>query len=188
MSRSKEGFQTRIWGPMLWFLLHTMSFNFPCQPTQQQRECYRNFYESVRYVLPCGACRDNLSANMKASGYDRERVYKNRQTLSSWVYRLHCSVNDMLHKPSPTFAEVQKTYEGFRAKCDPKTKASVAATAAATTHRGCTTPIPGYVPSRCVLHIVPRKKSHCETIRIDPACRRCTSTTTRRRRTRRRRR
>jgi len=48
---SGDGMLTTVWGPSMWHFLHTMSFNYPVTPTQEQKRhyilggtrlCYRN--------------------------------------------------------------------------------------------------------------------------------------------------
>ena len=63
---SGDGMLTTVWGPALWHYLHTMSFNYPVKPTQQQKRHYRNFVLSLEHVLPCKYCRMNLKNNFKA--------------------------------------------------------------------------------------------------------------------------
>ena len=33
---SSDGMLTYVWGPSLWHFLHTMSFNYPVNPTQKK--------------------------------------------------------------------------------------------------------------------------------------------------------
>ena len=33
-----------IWGPHAWHFIHAVSFTYPLQPTQQDRENYYEFY------------------------------------------------------------------------------------------------------------------------------------------------
>ena len=35
---SDEGMLTSVWGPALWHVLHTVSFNYPVNPTQKQKK------------------------------------------------------------------------------------------------------------------------------------------------------
>ena len=35
---SGEGMLTSVWGPGLWFFLHTISFNYPHKPTAEQKK------------------------------------------------------------------------------------------------------------------------------------------------------
>ena len=39
---SKEGMLTSVWGPSLWHYLHTMSFNYPINPTEVQKKITDN--------------------------------------------------------------------------------------------------------------------------------------------------
>ena len=57
---SKDGMMTSIWGPPLWHFLHTMSFNYPINPSFEDQHNYRQFITNLRYILPCKYCRDNF--------------------------------------------------------------------------------------------------------------------------------
>lgn len=88
---------TSVWGPTLWHYLHTMSFNYPVKPTQEQKKQYMNFIKSLIHVLPCKYCRINLVSNFKQLPL-RMQDMKNRETFSKYVYALHEHINKMLHK------------------------------------------------------------------------------------------
>ena len=45
--KSGEGMLTTVWGPSLWHFLHTMSFNYPIEPTNEQKTNYMNFILNV---------------------------------------------------------------------------------------------------------------------------------------------
>ena len=53
-----DGFLTSIWGPALWHALHTISFNYPTNPTDKDKENYRDFMLSLVNILPCKYCRN----------------------------------------------------------------------------------------------------------------------------------
>ena len=40
---SKDGMLTSVWGPSLWHSLHTISFNYPTNPTPEQKKRYLSF-------------------------------------------------------------------------------------------------------------------------------------------------
>ena len=42
---SGDGFLTTVWGPAAWHLLHTISFNYPVEPTSEQKKQYRDFID-----------------------------------------------------------------------------------------------------------------------------------------------
>ena len=62
---SNDGMLTTVWGPAIWHFLHTMSFNYPVHPTQEQKVQYRDFILQLEHVLPCKYCRMNLTKNFK---------------------------------------------------------------------------------------------------------------------------
>ena len=161
---SSDGMMTSIWGPPLWHFLHTMSFNYPCTPTAKDKKKYKEFIDSLKHILPCKYCRDNLKNNLKQSGYSL-KVFKNRNVFSKWIYTLHETVNTMLGKQSGlTYKSVKHRYEQFRSRCIDETF---------TNHslqyeKGCTTPFYGK-KTKCVLEIVP-KQSKKKTFNIDSSC------------------
>ena len=121
---SNDGMITYIWGPPLWHTLHTISFNYPVNPTNDEKKHYYKFFSNLNNVLPCGICRTNLKNNLKLVPFTKDTV-KNRNTLSRWVYNLHEVVNKMLGKKNKlSYEDVRDRYEQFRARCliDPKKK------------------------------------------------------------------
>ena len=83
-----DGFVTSIWGPALWHSLHTISFNYPVNPTAKDKQNYRNFMLSLTDILPCRYCRENLAKNYKIFPLTAGCM-KNRDTFSRYVYKLH---------------------------------------------------------------------------------------------------
>ena len=114
---SSNGFQTNIWGPPLWLVAHTVSFNYPLHPTITQKKQYLDYFKSLGHVLPCGICRSNYETMIR-DGKLKLTIdkFKNRETLSRYVYDLHNCVNTRLGKKcTPSFACVKKRYETMRA-------------------------------------------------------------------------
>ena len=115
--QSNDGMLTSVWGPGMWHYLHTMSFNYPTNPTIKDKHHYRDFVLQLKYVLPCGKCRKNLIKNFKKLPLKMSDM-KNRDTFSRYIYNLHEVVNKMLGKKSNlTFEMVRERYEHFRARC-----------------------------------------------------------------------
>ena len=44
--KSGEGMLTTVWGPSLWHFLHIMSFNYPNEPTNDQKKQYMNLHQA----------------------------------------------------------------------------------------------------------------------------------------------
>ncbi|NDA89348.1 MAG: hypothetical protein EBY20_00305 [Alphaproteobacteria bacterium] len=173
--KSGDGMLTTVWGPSLWHFLHTMSFNYPVEPTVDQKNQYRNFVLSLKYVLPCKYCRMNLVTNFKQLPLTMANM-KNRETFSRYVYDLHELVNKMLHKKSNlSFCDVRERYEHFRARCtDEKPKLFKFAKLNNTRknkkdkEKGCTEPLYGK-KSKCIIKIVPQEEKGA-TFQMDKKC------------------
>jgi hypothetical protein len=169
----KSGFQTWIWGPVLWFYLHIMSFNYPNNPTQEQKKHYKDFIYNLRFVLPCKYCRINLINNLKEHPITNDDL-KNRDTFSHYIYNLHNTINKMLNKKIKiSYEEVRDKYEHFRARCNDtdntnKNKMKKISLDKNMHKKGCTIPLTG-VKSKCVLRIVPKEKK-IETLKISKKC------------------
>jgi hypothetical protein len=159
---SPDGMMTSVWGPPMWHILHTISFNYPVEPTDKDKKNYYNFYSNLKNILPCRYCRENLKKNLKKHPLNKS-VFKNRDSLSRWVYNLHETVNDMLGKKSNlTYEMVRDRYEHFRSRC---LKDNEMMTKKET---GCTKSLYG-VKGKCVLNIVP-KDTNTPSFKMDPKC------------------
>lgn len=164
---SSDGMLTSVWGPSLWHSLHTISFNYPINPTLSQKKQYLSFFKSLKHVLPCKYCRINYVNNLKAVPLNMNTM-KNRNTLSKWLYLLHEEINKMLGKKSNlSYKDVRNRYEMFRSRCLEKPK-NLKKKCKTKKEKGCTTPYYGN-KSRCVINIVPKTKK-CKTFNIDKKC------------------
>ena len=166
---SGDGMLTTVWGPALWHYLHTMSFNYPVNPTINDKKHYKDFINNLVNVLPCKYCRINLKNNLKKNPIKMCHL-KNRETFSRFVYELHEIVNKMLNKNSKlTYYDVRERYEHFRSRCVTekprifnfnKTKKKK--------EKGCTEPLYGK-KSKCIISIVPQEDKKA-TFQIDKKC------------------
>jgi len=167
---SGDGMMTSVWGPPMWHILHTVSFNYPVNPTEEQKKHYYKYYKNLSNILPCRYCRENLANNLKKHKLTRATM-KSRDTLSRWVYELHETVNTMLGKQSGlTYEDVRDRYEHFRSRClvDPEENKPKKVEVTNEKEKGCTEPLYG-VKSKCVLNIVPRD-DRLTSFKMDPKC------------------
>jgi hypothetical protein len=158
---SGDGMLTSVWGPAAWHLLHTISFNYPIHPTEENKKEYKDFIENLTHVLPCKYCRMNLKNNLKAHPIKSCHM-KNRDTFSRYVYNLHETVNKMLGKKSGlSYCDVRERYEHFRARCTqndaPKIfKFNTTRKNRKEKEKGCTEPLYGK-KAKCIIRIVPQE-------------------------------
>jgi hypothetical protein len=174
---SGDGMLTAVWGPSLWHSLHTISFNYPIKPSNEDKKNYYKFFLSLRHVLPCKYCRLNYIKNIKSVPLNMKTM-KSRYTLSKWVYELHEEINTMLGKKSNlSYDDVRLRYEMFRSRClTPINKKSNSSKKSKKSNSkkgkvkelGCIQPLYGK-KSKCVINIVPKDKK-CKTFNIDKQC------------------
>ena len=169
--KSKDGMLTSVWGPSLWHYLHTMSFNYPVNPTDVQKRYYKQFVMSLKYVLPCKYCRMNLRKNLKAVPLN-DNALKNRDNFSKWMYDLHEHINTMLKKKSGlSYEDVRERYEHFRARCSETSVDKIVQELKKIKNKkekGCETPLYGH-KAKCVIKIVPKENKE-KTFQMDKAC------------------
>ena len=145
---SKNGMQTRVWGPAGWIFLHCIAQNYPQEPTTQQRDDYREFFRLAGMVLPCRYCRESYQLFISQPGTVLDdKVMRNRTTITKWLYDIHNKINKKLGiKSCISFRQVTEKYESFRSKC---TKSLPVAP------KGCTGPArEGGLRKRCEIKIV----------------------------------
>lgn len=118
---SNNGLITSIWGPPAWEYAHSVTFNYPIEPTQKDKETYYNFFVYFGRTLPCGLCVDSYHKFIN-EGNTKLTIEKleSRRTLTKWFYDLHNKVNEKLGVDyGDTYEELCYKYESYRAKCDP---------------------------------------------------------------------
>ena len=175
---SGDGMLTSSWGPAFWFYLHMMSFNYPVNPSPQDKQHYKDFVVNLQYVLPCKYCRMNLTNNFKKKPLQMCDM-SNRETFSRYIYELHELVNKMLKKKSHlTYCDVRERYEHFRSRCtEEKPRVfnfkrekikNKTLKKKGEKEKGCTEPLYGK-KSKCVINIVPIENKSA-TFQMDKKC------------------
>jgi hypothetical protein len=168
---SGDGMLTTVWGPSMWHFLHTMSFNYPVNPTEADKEHYREFVINLQYVLPCKYCRQNLTNNFKIFPLNKCEM-QNRETFSRYIYKLHEMVNKLLKKKSGlSYCDVRERYEHFRSRCTdekPKIFDFKKTLKNKKKEKGCTEPLYGK-KAKCIIKIVPQEEKG-NTMQIDKKC------------------
>jgi Erv1 / Alr family len=166
--KSGDGMLTSVWGPPMWHFLHTMSFNYPINPTAEDKKNYSNFIYDLRYVLPCKYCRINLTSNLKANPL-LDCHMKTRETFSKFIFRLHEIVNKRLGKTSGlSYCDVRERYEHFRSRCTKNDAPPKLFNFSKKKEKGCTEPLYGH-KAKCVLSIVPQT-TDIPSFQVDNKC------------------
>lgn len=121
---SNNGLMTKIWGPGLWEGVHSISFGYPVNPTEEDKRNYKQFFTLMGDVLPCGFCRDSYKKFISTGSTKlTDDVMQSRHTLTKWLFLIHEEVNKKLGvNYGVSYKDVVKRYNSFRAGCGKKNK------------------------------------------------------------------
>jgi hypothetical protein len=96
---------TKIWGPMGWMTLHSISICYPDEPTQSDKQILEEFMNAFTSTISCPSCQQHFSTMF--SGYKQSvPTWKNsKRDLFLAICRMHNTVNKRLNKPTPKTVE-----------------------------------------------------------------------------------
>jgi len=97
-----------VWGPHGWKFLHYVTFGYPENPTNQDKENYKKFFYSLANVLPCKKCSNNFKKNL--ADYPIESGLENKDSLIKWMIDVHNAVNYELDKPILEYDDAMDIY------------------------------------------------------------------------------
>ena len=81
-----------IWGPHLWKALHMISVGYPNEPSYEQKQNYKKFFENFYHIIPCSICSNNYKRHLVELPITDDTM-KNRQNLANWLINIHNIVN-----------------------------------------------------------------------------------------------
>jgi hypothetical protein len=97
------------WGPFFWHTIHIVALGYSQEPSYGEKKAAKEFYESLRFLIPCPICRDHYNTHLEK--YPLTPHLDRRTDLFRWTLLLHNEVNKTLKKPELTEAEVLKYYK-----------------------------------------------------------------------------
>jgi hypothetical protein len=103
-----------IWGSHLWFSLHTITFTYPINPTNLDKENFKNFFISLENVIPCSICKKNYKRHLLE--YPIDNYLDSRKKLVYWLIDIHNMVNSEIGKKIMSYEVVIKKYENVYQK------------------------------------------------------------------------
>lgn len=127
-----NGLITKVWGGPAWVANHAITFGYPVEPTDVDKQNYKDYFFALGNVLPCKYCRESYNVFIRQGDTAmKDEDLTNRRSLTEWFYRLHEAVNKKLDTDYYiTYEDVEERYESFRAKCTSSVQ-----------EKGCVTPL-----------------------------------------------
>ena len=125
----------KIWGPKLWFISHSIAFNYPDVPTETDKLNHIQWFNLYKTMIMCEVCKQHYSDHIQKKPI--ENNLDSKTSLIKWVWELHNSVNESLGKNIWTYEQMYEHYSKiFSQKC------SINA-------NKCAPPTPPPIPEKC---------------------------------------
>ena len=100
-----------VWGPKLWFFIHTIALNFPENPSFDDIKSYETFFENLKYIIPCDKCKLHYSQRLRENPISKYLTDNN--SLFIYTIDLHNEVNKSLGKRIYSYEEVSNQYKNY---------------------------------------------------------------------------
>jgi hypothetical protein len=104
-----------FWGRSAWQFLHTITFNYPMNPTKEDKDKYYKYFESLGSILPCPSCAESYKIYFKQIPIND--YLNDTYGITFWLYIIHYIVNKKLSKDTPPFLDVVKIYYPNKSNC-----------------------------------------------------------------------
>lgn len=102
----------RSWGPAGWTFLHVVSWTYPENPTNQEREEMYVFLHAFSKVLPCKRCRRHWTESLvKAVASSESPHLSSRAALTRFIVDAHNDVNRRLGKRVLSYDEARRLFD-----------------------------------------------------------------------------
>ncbi len=99
---------SKIWGPPLWFFLHSATLGYPEKPTSEDKYGMRILFDSLKITMPC-TCKYNFRKELEILPLTDE-ILDSKEKLVKWLIDVHNLTNKNLGKPQKSYREVLQFY------------------------------------------------------------------------------
>jgi hypothetical protein len=101
-------FDSNIWGPHYWFVIHTITHSYPDYPNAMTKRKYYDFIQNLPLFIPNSEMGDRFSKMLDK--YPVSPYLDNRNSFIKWGYFIHNKINVLLGKEELTFQESEDAY------------------------------------------------------------------------------
>jgi len=90
---------TSIWGPLGWITLHSISANYPDNPTQEDKLILKKYMGLFADTITCPSCKSHFGTMYQTYISRNPNWADSRANLFTFICRAHNTVNRRLDKP-----------------------------------------------------------------------------------------
>ena len=100
-----------IWGPHAWIFLHSITLNYPNNPTMYDKQHYKNFFINLHHILPCEWCSKNYIHHLQK--YPIDNYLNTKKNLVQWLINIHNEINIIFKKKTINYSEFINIYKNI---------------------------------------------------------------------------
>lgn len=90
---------TKLWGPLGWMTLHSISLNYPENPSPADKGLVKQFIDEYAQCITCPSCKNHFTGLFQTYIQRYRNWADSKFDLFLFVVRAHNSVNKRLDKP-----------------------------------------------------------------------------------------
>jgi len=109
-----------VWGPGAWIFLHSITLNYPDNPSEQDKSEYLVFFNSLSNIIPCEKCKDHYYQYLLDNPI--EKSLNKKQDIVIWLNNLHNIINIRNDKPTMDVFKMISLYKKMYSKNKNKNK------------------------------------------------------------------
>lgn len=102
-TEERQNLKPQVWGFYAWMFLYSVALGYPNNPTEDEKMAAKNTIQSLRYLLPCHACREHFSKELSTRSLDD--ALKCSESFVNFLCNLENSVNERIGGPIRTCEE-----------------------------------------------------------------------------------
>ena len=103
--------EPEIWGPGAWTFLHTITLNYPNNPSEDDKQNHKDFFHNLKNFIPCPNCKEHYNINLQK--YPIDVNLESKEKLVKWLINIHNEVNIKNNKKVYSYDEVIKLYDNM---------------------------------------------------------------------------
>ena len=93
---------TKLWGPLGWMTLHSISAIYPENPSQEDKLILKRFLDLFSETITCSSCKSHFKNMYQSYTIQTPTWWNSRYDLFLFIARAHNTVNLKLDKPRPS--------------------------------------------------------------------------------------
>ena len=107
-----------VWGPHYWFVLHTISLNYPHHPNATTKKAYYELMQNMKLFIPVEKISKDFDLLMGL--YPVSPYLDSRESFVRWMHFIHNKINEKLEKPKISMHDFYANYYAMYKPTDVK--------------------------------------------------------------------